>query len=148
MPETSDPREPIRAALVNLLLALRSEYLAAGANPLKHWDQLHERLRAAVVAAVSIPALVTALASSLKLQAPGSWRSSATVALADLATVAGIDEVLAVIEEEHAYLIALARVEAEERRERRQERAAAEAVASRRIDDELTAEGFPGAETP
>lgn len=39
--------DDVRQATVDVVLGMRRLYLAGGANPLKHWDQLASRIRSA-----------------------------------------------------------------------------------------------------
>lgn len=118
MDETT--RERLRALTVEVLLDLRAEYLASGASPLKHWTQLQDRMRAAARTTTSVPGWVTALARSLGLGAPTRARSGSTLALQEAVTEAARpSRWLDLVEEEHAYLIALARLRAEQRKEQR-----------------------------
>jgi len=107
-------------ATVAVILAVRAQYLAAGASPLKHWDQIQDRVRAAAATSRDVATWTTSLARSLGLGAPDSNRSSATSRLARVVEEdATSDRWLDLVEEEHAYLMALARLEAERRQEER-----------------------------
>jgi len=119
-----DLLETLRNQTIAVILACRSEYLAAGASPLKHWSQIQDRVRAAARQASSVPNWVTAVARTLGLGAPDAYRAEATGALHG--TVQEHDcasRWLDLVEEEHGYLMAAARLEAEQRRERREEKA-------------------------
>ncbi|MGH8630894.1 MAG: hypothetical protein ACREU7_09050 [Burkholderiales bacterium] len=113
-------KEDLRGYTVGLILEFRSEYLAAGASPLKHWTQLQDRIRAAARQSTDVPTWATAVARSLGLGAPTKDRSSTTAQLHDL--VRDNDcaaQWLQMVEDEHAYLLAQARLIAEQQRARR-----------------------------
>lgn len=115
---SDERRSGQRQHTVALLVALRAEYLAAGASPLKHWDQLQDRVRIAARTSESAGQWVSALARSLGLGAPTKARSSATTTLCELVgdnkrdNAAFLDQV----EEECGLLMALAVQEATRRR--------------------------------
>lgn len=122
--------EEIRSALVALIMDVRREYLASpGCSPLKHWDQIQERLRAAARVSEGPEDLVTRLRSGLSLAAPSSSSSRALRRLVELVGPErrGRSELLRMIDREHSYVMALARLEAERRRAGRDEMDAAEA---------------------
>jgi len=107
--------EIARAAVVRLVLALRAEYLAAGANPLKHWEQLHERLRAAARTTGTAEEFATKLQRDLRIATVTSSFCSATTELVD--AVGGEHAALLdLIDREHGYIMALARKAADEKR--------------------------------
>lgn len=112
-----ETREKLRKQTVSVLLVVRSEYLSNGASPLKHWDQIQDRLRAAARTTDDVPGWVTALTRSLNLSAPSKARSLATDVLAK--TVAEhrcASDWLDLVEGEHGYLMALAILEADKKR--------------------------------
>lgn len=113
-------REAARKATVAVLTAVRYEYLRGGANPLKHWDQIQDRMRAAARTSVSVPEWVTALARGLQLGAPDEVRTTA-IARLDEAVGGEAREWLDLVESEHAYLIALTRLRAQEAKAEREE---------------------------
>lgn len=108
-------RELLRQRTVSVLLAVRNEYLNAGANPLKHWDQIQDRLRAAARTSADVPGWITALSRSLNLTAPSRARCSATEALQSEASGCA-SEWLDLVEAEHGYLMAMAMLEADKKR--------------------------------
>lgn len=112
---SDDEMERWREATTGVLLDLRSAYLRAGASPLKHWDQLLDRMRAAARTAASVEEWHTSMSRSLQLGAPSN---SASSALADLRALVGAarSEWLDMIEREHGLLIAMARLEAVRRK--------------------------------
>lgn len=111
--------EQTRAELLNqtvsVLLDLRSVYLANGASPLKHWDQILDRMRAATRTTSSVPEWVTAVARGLQIGTLTSFGCSSVDAL-----VRGVGSNasgwLDFVEREHGYIIACARIEADKRR--------------------------------
>lgn len=112
---SDDEMERWREATTGVMLDLRSAYLRAGASPLKHWDQLLDRMRAAARTAASVEEWHTSMSRSLQLGAPSN---SASSALADLRALVGAarTEWLDMIDREHGLLIAMARLEAERRK--------------------------------
>lgn len=113
-----EKRHELRTRVVALLAALRAEYLAAGASPLKHWDQLQDRVRVAARTSETVAQWVTTLPRLLGLSAPSKERSSATRALVEVvgedrrAAAAFLDQ----LEEEVGLLMALTQEEAERRK--------------------------------
>jgi len=110
-----EKRRELRKLTVSLLVDLRAEYLAAGASPLKHWDQLQDRLRVAARTSETFAQWATMLDRLLGLGAPSKARSSATVTLAD---AIGVEHTafLVMVEEDTGLIMALARQEAERRK--------------------------------
>lgn len=117
----NDLREKLRSETIELLLAVRSQYLTAGASPLKHWDQLQSRLRSAARTSTSVPEWITALARSLGLPAPTKRRSLATDKLErTVATHGCAPQWLDMLEDEHGYLIAKCQLMADQRKHERE----------------------------
>lgn len=112
-------RDRLIDAVVAYLLTVRGEYLAAGANALKHWQQIQDRALLATRTSERISEWTSSVARELQLGSPSSSRSSATLALTDLVD-ADDGEALDVIEVELGYIMARCRVEAERRREERE----------------------------
>jgi hypothetical protein len=98
------------------VLALRREYLQSPqCNVMKHWDQIQDRMRLAARTSGSADEWVTAVRRSLRLSAPSVDSSRCSDALVSEARDhAGGVEFLELIEARHAYLMARARVAAEE----------------------------------
>jgi hypothetical protein len=114
-------RQELREATVVWILAARGEYLEAGASRLKHWDQIQSRLRAGARMASDAQTWATKVARGLLLGAPRKARAEATVALVETVG-ADADVWLRLVEEEHGYLMAMARLRADVRRASRAER--------------------------
>lgn len=132
----SELAEQLRYRTVQVILGVRAQYLAGGGKALKHWDQISDRMRAAARSSGSAAEWVTALCRSLQVGAPDSSTSSATCELVNLLNEAGATRGwLDLIESEHGYLIAMARLESERRRadraaeQHRKQEAAARAAA-------------------
>lgn len=108
----------VREETVSLIMAMRSEYLQAGASPLKHWDQLQDRMRAAARQSANVPQFVTSMSRSLSLGAPSNDRS---LVIDSLTILVGEESSkwLDLVEEEHSYLMALCRLEAQQRKNNR-----------------------------
>lgn len=109
-------KERLRTLTVEVLLEARAAYLVSGANPMRHWDQLQNRMLSAARRSATAEEWVTALWRGLQLPAPSS---SASQALRDL--TAKVVELgcatawLELIEREFGVLIAMARGCAEAR---------------------------------
>lgn len=112
--------EELTVAVVDLVLAIRSEYLAGGGKALSHWDQLQSRLLVAARSSRDARRFVTRYAQGMRLGAPQADRSAATDGLYRL--VGDGPEWLREIPQEVAYIMALARLRADERRESRKAR--------------------------
>lgn len=114
--------DELRDKTVNLLLEMRAAYLANGANALKHWDQIHDRMRAAARTTTTVEEWTSAMLRGLQLSAPSSSISSRAVELSDDVVAQGAKTAwLDLLEREHAYLIAMARLEAEDRKKTKEE---------------------------
>lgn len=110
-------KEKLREATVAMVLAFRREFLANGGSPLKQWDQIGDRMRAAARTCSSPEEWATAIFRSLQLGSPSKDSSHSLASLA--ATVRESKcprEWLDLIEREHGYIVASARLEAEKRK--------------------------------
>ena len=118
-----DQRERLRSLTVELLLALRAEYLGTPqANVLKHWDLLHTRLRGAARTSETPEELATSMQRRLQIVNLGKGSCRALADLADYVrehscATAWLD----LLDREHGYVMALTRLAAEKRREAREE---------------------------
>lgn len=114
-------RDRIGDRVVDLLMEVRSEYLGAGANALKHWSQIHDRALLATRTSARMGEWVTTLRRRLNLGSPSSSSSSAAVALC--AEVDADDaEAIDLIEDTLGLIMARCRMEAERRKEAREAR--------------------------
>jgi hypothetical protein len=111
-----DQREHLVYLTVTVLLEIRRAYLAVGGSPLRHWDQITDRLRAAARTTASVPEWTTAMHRSLQLGAPSSSASSAIEALTIAVVEVGAPAWLDLLEREHGYVIARTRLAVEQRR--------------------------------
>lgn len=117
-------KDKLREATVAMVLAVRREYLSNGGSPLKQWDQIGDRMRAAARTCASPEEWATTLLRSLQIGSPNKETSSAIRELASLAREQKCPrEWLDLIEREHGYLIASARLEAEKRKAAREQMA-------------------------
>lgn len=114
----------MRQHVVEYVLEVRREYLAAGNSALTNWTQIEQRLRASARTCATAREWTSDVARRLRLGAASSSRSSV---MGDLvATAAGRDRALLdLVEREAALVIAEARLESERIRDDR-ERLAAE----------------------
>lgn len=108
--------EMVREATVALVLETRREYLAAGASPLDHWSHLHDRLLVAARTSETVDQAVTAYRRGLRLGAPSSGSSGEMVRLVRVVD-ADHRDALDLIESEIGLVIAMARLEADRRRD-------------------------------
>jgi hypothetical protein len=128
-------REKLRHLTVELVLTLRVLHLQAGGSPLKHWSAIQDRLRAAARTCGSVEELGTKLARDLQIADLGKHGSRALTELADMVREKGLtSQWLDLLESEHSYIMALARLTVEQRKEEKQnlpERQAMETAAER-----------------
>jgi len=120
---TDERESTLLHAMVQLVLALRAEYLRSGANALKHWDQIQARLLVAAKTSTSAGDFVTRIAERLQLEAPSKTRSGATVGLRIATEELRPVEWLEWVEDNVALIMASATLEADRRREAREEHA-------------------------
>lgn len=110
-------KDKLRTKTVEVLLVMRAAYLASGANPLKHWDQIQDRMRSAARRSQTPEEWATALARGLQLPALSSSGSRALLDLVAAVAERGCAAAwLDLIEREYGLLMALCRLCAEERR--------------------------------
>lgn len=113
-------RDRVIDAVVALLLEVRAEYLAAGANALKHWQQLQDRALLATRTSERMSEWVTTLRKELQLGSPSNSASRAVIALCEEVD-ADDAEALDLIEDELGYVMARCRVEAMRRKAAKEE---------------------------
>jgi hypothetical protein len=71
----------MRGATVDLILSLRAQYLANGASPLKHWDQISERIQASIRQTSTVDQWCSLMMRQLQLQSPSLNSASSIAAL-------------------------------------------------------------------
>jgi hypothetical protein len=108
-------------ALVDFILAARSEFLSNGAKALSHWDQLHTRLLAAARSGRDVATFVTRVGAGLRLGAPRPERALATEHLRAVVSTDEVARWLREIPQEAAFIMAAARLRADQRREARRD---------------------------
>lgn len=114
--------DKVRQHTVAVVLGMRAEFLSAGANPLKHWDQILDRMRAATRMSTSVQEWTTAVARGLQLGSGSSLRNTDQIKLAETVEANGGARFwLDMLEREYGYIIALARVAADGKRLRKQD---------------------------
>lgn len=116
---TQERRETLRHLTVDVILEARRDYLRSGASALRHWDQLQDRMRAAARTCRDPREWVTRLRRDLQLGPPDPASSRSCELLVQ--AVGGPRETrewLDLVEREHGYLMALARLRAEEMKRR------------------------------
>lgn len=113
-------REALLSKTVNVVLEMRRQYLANGGNSLKHWQQIHDRMRMSARTSASVAEWLTKMQRALQLSVPSSSLSSAIAQLSDEAECIPQPAWLDLLEREHAYIMAMARLEAEDRKAQRE----------------------------
>lgn len=108
-------KEHLTDLTVDVVLAVRRQYLAGGANALRHWDQITERVRAATRTTAGPEEWMTKLLRDLQIASPSSDLAAGAEALVETARKYGVRAWLALVEAEYAFIIARARRIAEER---------------------------------
>lgn len=117
---TPEQKGNLRDLTVAVLLDLRAAYLMAGASPLKHWDQLQDRLRSAARQSATSSEWATAMMRSLGLSSPSVSLASSIDRLYEATDGHGIATLwLDMLEADFGLLMSMARLESEERKERR-----------------------------
>lgn len=114
-------KERLRTLTVEVLLALRAEYLRTpSANALKNWDLLQSRMRGAARTCATPEEWATTIARKLQI---GAMSPSSARCLTDLVHVVTEQRCAAawldLVERETGYLMAMARLCAEQRKEAR-----------------------------
>lgn len=115
-------RERLRDLTVDVLLEVRASYLGtAGANVLKHWDMIQDRLRSAARTSANAEQWLTSVSRSLKLPAPSVRFSDSTLALTGAVRELKCEDAwLSLLEEEYGYLMATARAVSEQRKAKKE----------------------------
>lgn len=122
-------RERLVELTVDLVLCLRAQYLAGpDASPLRHWDQIQERLRAAARRCESPAEVATDVCRKLRLGAPSNSLSRSIDEMERFVGEKWADEWLELLEREYSRVIAQARLVAEARRMECKAKQAGEAV--------------------
>lgn len=105
---------------VAVLLEMRAAYLASGGSPLKHWDQIQDRLRSAARQTSTSSEWATALMRSLGLSSPSVSLASSVDRLYEAVDGHGLaDQWLDMLERDFGLLMSIARLESEERKAKR-----------------------------
>lgn len=104
---------------VTVVLEMRAMYLAGGANPLEHWKQVENRLRMAARTTASVAEWVTEMQKRLQIEAPSSKLSTSILELVEESACIPSPAFLDLVEREYGYIMAIARAEADDRREQR-----------------------------
>lgn len=116
---TDTQRTVLQTLTMHVLLELRALFLASGASPLSHWDQIESRLQASTRTSASVEEWLTSMKRGLRLVTTSSSLSSAAVRLADEVALLGPRGALVwldMVSREVGYLMAITRLEAEDRR--------------------------------
>lgn len=123
-------KERLRTLTVEVLLALRAEYLRTPqANILKHWDMIQTRMRSASRTCATPEEWATSVARRLQI---GTLGVASARCLTDLVHVVTekrcASDWLDLVERETGYLMAMARLCAEQRKEAKEAARGNEAV--------------------
>ena len=119
--------ETWRESTIAVILDLRAQYLANGASPLSHWDQLKTRVHACAKQSSGVREWCSLMLRKLQLEAPSVSLAYGIDALAAL-TDANEPAWLALVEKEVGFMIAMARVKADQRQQARAVRAVTESL--------------------
>ena len=139
---TDSQKEALRGKTCAVLLEIRSAYLRGGGNPLKHWDQMRDRLRVAVRQSSTVEQLITSYSRNLHLAAPSSSLSSATLSLVAEVEAMNCDaQFLQLIEDEEVFLFATIRADADDRRAQSRNAALAASIHNVTTAEEASADG-------
>ena len=118
----NEPERALLEPLVSLVLGVRAQYLAAYPRAaLKHWDQIQDRLRAAARTSGNLSELTTSLLRMLGLSAPSKSTSSAVIELQEIGEDFKGHRIMSWIESNFALVVARSRLEAERRKDARDE---------------------------
>ncbi len=114
-----EAKEKLRTATVEVLLEMRSAYLRTGqANTLKHWEILQNRTRAAARTCATPEKWATKLQRDLQIQSLGKSGSQVLTDLVhEVTELVARTEWLDLVEKEIGYLMAMARLTSEQRKE-------------------------------
>lgn len=114
-------KERVRTLVVEIVLEVRRAYLASpSSNVLKHWDQLHGRMKAAARTTASPEEWASRFASGMRVRASSSSGSRALIDLVHFVREHDANrEFFEMLDREHDYMMALARLSAEARTEER-----------------------------
>ena len=117
-----EKKEALRTKTVQVLLELRAAYLLLpSCQPLKHWQQIHDRMRMSARTCCSVAEWITRMHRSLGIGTLNKSLSLAIVELSDEVECIPDPEWLDLLDQEHAYIMALARLEAEDRKEKKRD---------------------------
>lgn len=111
-------KEHLTDLTVDVVLAARAQYLAGGANAIKHWPQIADRVRAAARTTEGPEAWCSKLLGDLKVQAPTKATAGAVLELAQFVRKGGERGArawLELVQDEVMFIIAQAQLQAEER---------------------------------
>ena len=140
-------KERLRSLTVDLVLALRAEYLHSGhGNVLKHWEQLETRMQAAARTSGSAEEFVTSYCNGLQLVGLGKPTSRALSELVDTVREMGCaSEWLAMLDStggEISYIMALTRRSAEQRADARADANEAPVLSREALEDAARKHGI------
>lgn len=123
----------LRDKTIDLILRARAMHLRSPqANVLKHWDQIHDRMKGAVLRNDSVEGWATELLRELGVPSPNKYLSSAIVELTDIVREHDcMHEWRQMVRRESSYIMAKARLIADQRRAEYE----AEAEAAEHITD-------------
>lgn len=114
--EPEDPTEVARKITVEVVLEMKSAYIRAGANPLKHMTQIQDRMRAAARTTTSVREWTTEMVRRLNIGAPGRSLCSAMDELhSHVGETIGQAAWLDLVEREFGFLIAMTKLEHEQK---------------------------------
>lgn len=111
-------KEQLRTLLVETILDMRRTFLANGGKVLTHWDRLYSALQTAAAESGTPEEWVTGFASMLGIGAPVKASCQGSIDLASFVAERKCAQAFrSLLAREHSYLMALARLTAQKRRE-------------------------------
>lgn len=118
---TTEQKDALVHRTVDVLLHLRAQYLANGANALKHWNQIGDRMREASATSRTVEEWTTRMMRTLQIGQQSKALSTSVVALRDEVTAQKRErDWLRMCAAEQAYIVAVAQMEAEDRKTQRE----------------------------
>lgn len=116
-------KEQLRTLLVEVVLEVRQQYLwGPSPNVPKHWEQLHGRMKQAARTTQTAEEWASRFTRGMGVQALTSQGSQALIDLVHFVTEQDATlEFFGTLDREHSYLIALARLTADNRSQERKD---------------------------
>jgi len=120
--EDDGREERWRKGAAEFLVCVRSDALRAGASPFKVWEQVASRAMSAARRVETIQGWCSEVMRGMQVPTPSRWTAAAADALVT-SVWRDADLFFDILEQETGYIIAVAQLIAEERRDARKEEA-------------------------